>query len=282
MTPEKLRTMHLLRALATLACIARVITLEAQAEPRPASIVSAPHTVLELRQYTLHPGNRDVLIDIFERNFVEGQEAQGMWIVGQFRDLDNPDRFVWLRSFADMAARATALNGFYSGPVWQSHREAANPTMVDSDNVLLLRPARAGTSFPVVTATLPPRDARGAGKGLVVASIVYLRSTAPGQFVDFFEKELKPEWEKAGARVVAELVSETSANNFPRLPVREGERVFVWFATYEDQAAYDKQRRALSATPTWRVISGKLSLWTHQPIENLRLEPTARSRLHGG
>jgi quinol monooxygenase YgiN len=274
--------MHLLRALATLACAASLIAFEAQAEPRPAGIVNAPHAVLELRQYTLHPGKRDVLIDIFDRNFVEGQEVQGMRIVGQFRDLDNPDRFVWLRSFADMAARATALNGFYSGPVWQSHRDAANPTMLDSDNVLLLRPARAGTGFPVVTATLPPRDARGAGKGLVVASIVYLRSTTPGQFVDFFEKELKPEWEKAGAVVVAEWVTETSANNFPRLPVREGERVFVWFATFEDQAAYDKQRRALSAAPNWRVISGKLSLWTHQPIENLRLEPTARSRLHGG
>ena len=274
--------MHMLRTRAKLACAASLIALVAHAQPRTATTMSAPHTVLELRQYTLYPGKRDVLIDIFERNFVEGQEARGMWIIGQFRDLDDPDRFVWLRSFADMSARATALNGFYLGPVWHSHREAANPTMVDSDNVLLLRPARAGTGFPLVTDTLPPRDAQGAGKGLVVASIVYLRSTTPGQFVDFFEKELKPEWEKAGAPVVAELATETSANNFPQLPVREGERVFIWFTTFKDPAAYDKQRRALTASPEWRVISGKLSLWTHQPIEILRLQPTARSRLHGG
>jgi quinol monooxygenase YgiN len=274
--------MHLFRTLAPLAFTASLISLTARAEPTSSKIHSAPHTVLELRQYTLHPGKRDVLIDLFERNFVEGQEAQGMFIIGQFRDLDNPDRFVWLRSFTDMPARAAALNGFYYGPVWQSHREAANPTMVDSDNVLLLRPARADTGFPVTTSTLPPRDARGAGKGLVVASIVYLRSTTPGQFVDFFEKEIEPEWEKAGARVVAELATENSANNFPRLPVREGERVFVWFATFRDQVAYDNHRRALSASPGWREISGKLSLWTHQPIESLRLEPTARSRLHGG
>jgi len=274
--------MHTFRTRATLACAVSLIALVSRAEPQHATTTSAPHQVLELRQYTLHPGKRDVLIDIFERHFVEGQEAQGMRIVGQFRDLDNPDRFVWLRSFADMPARAAALNGFYFGPVWQGHRDTANPTMVDSDNVLLLRPAREATGFPVTTAALPPRDARGAGKGLVVASIIYLRKTIPGQFVDFFEQKLKPEWEKAGATVIAELVTETSANNFPRLPVREGERVFIWFATYKDPAAHEAQQRALAASTQWRTISGELSLWTHQPIEILRLEPTARSRLHGG
>src|SRR5829696_7935028 len=56
-------------------------------------------SVLELRQYTLHPGKRDVLIELFEREFVESQEALGMQLVGQFRDADDPDRFVWLRGF---------------------------------------------------------------------------------------------------------------------------------------------------------------------------------------
>ena len=41
-----------------------------------------------------------------------------MTVIGQFRDLDNPDSFVWLRGFADMEARKRALTGFYSGPVW--------------------------------------------------------------------------------------------------------------------------------------------------------------------
>ena len=50
------------------------------------------YPVVELRQYTLRPGQRDVLIDLFDREFVESQEATGMAIVGQFRDLDDPDR----------------------------------------------------------------------------------------------------------------------------------------------------------------------------------------------
>jgi hypothetical protein len=97
--------------------------------------------IVELRQYTLHPGQRDVLIELFEREFVESQEALGIKIIGQFRDLDNPNRFVWLRGFRDMPSRAQALKDFYGGPVWKAHREAANATMIDSDNVLLLHPA---------------------------------------------------------------------------------------------------------------------------------------------
>jgi hypothetical protein len=70
-----------------------------------------------------------------------------MTLVGQFRDLDEPNRFVWLRGLADMPSRARSLEGFYGGAVWKAHREAANATMIDSDNLLLLRPARPGSEF---------------------------------------------------------------------------------------------------------------------------------------
>src|SRR6478672_4727400 len=107
--------------------------------------IGSPETgccpVLELRQYTLKPGQRDTLIDLFERHFVESQEAAGMTLVGQFRDRRRPDRFVWLRGFPDMEHRHQALEAFYGGPVWSAHRSAANGTMVDSSDVLLLRPA---------------------------------------------------------------------------------------------------------------------------------------------
>jgi quinol monooxygenase YgiN len=237
---------------------------------------------MELRQYTLHAGKRDTLIAIFDRNFVESQEEQGMRIIGQFRDLDNPDHFVWLRSFADMASRAKALNGFYYGPVWQSHREAANATMVDSDNVLLLKPVHLDTAIPIAAKARRSLDALGYGNGLVVGSIVYLRPSTPGKFEDFFENEIRPQLQKSGASVIAELMTEPSANNFPQLPVREDANVFVWFMVFKDGTAFDAQRRALQKSPEWRELAGKLSLWTYQPIETLRLQPTARSRLQAG
>jgi hypothetical protein len=39
--------------------------------------------VVELRQYTVHAGMRDVLIELFDREFVESQEAAGMKVIGQ-------------------------------------------------------------------------------------------------------------------------------------------------------------------------------------------------------
>ena len=73
--------------------------------------------VVELRQYTLKPGALEKLVSVFEEHFIEGQERTGMRILGQFRDLSSPNRFVWLRGFSTMEARRQALSDFYSGPL---------------------------------------------------------------------------------------------------------------------------------------------------------------------
>src|SRR5262245_17210075 len=139
-----LRTLKFL--LATVVFAAQIFAMQ---DPHAQLSLENCCPIVELRQYTLYPGQRDVLIELFDREFVESQEAVGMKVVGQFRDLDNPNRFVWLRGFRDMPSRAQALKDFYGGPVWKAHREAANATMIDSDNVLLLRSATptSGISF---------------------------------------------------------------------------------------------------------------------------------------
>jgi hypothetical protein len=52
---------------------------------------AAECAVVELRQYTLKPGRRDDLIELFDREFIESQEAEGAHLLGQFRDLDRED-----------------------------------------------------------------------------------------------------------------------------------------------------------------------------------------------
>lgn len=69
-------------------------------------------SIVELRQYTLHPGARETLIELFEREFVTGQQSAGITVGGRFRDLDDPDRFVWLRAFPDMEHRRRSLEAF--------------------------------------------------------------------------------------------------------------------------------------------------------------------------
>lgn len=248
--------------------------------------------VVELRQYTLHPGTRETLIDLFETQFIESQEACGMRVVGQFRDLDRPDRFVWLRAFDDMESRRRALEGFYTGPVWMAHRDAANATMIDSDNVLLLRPAAsgevgAGDEHTAIDAT--------AG-GIIVATIYSLDPAAKNEdedtddndaedaalaaFAEWFRTHALPCLAEAGMNVFAQLVTEPARNTFPRLPVREGDRVFVWFAAYPDRASYDAAARTLAELPAWRDdVALALRALTRGEPETLVLAPTRRSSL---
>jgi NIPSNAP len=236
--------------------------------------------IVELRQYTLNPGKRDVLINLFDREFVESQEALGMKVIGQFRNLDNPDRFVWLRGFRDMPSRAQVLKDFYGGPVWKAHRETANATMIDSDNVLLLHPATPTSGFPLGSETRPPAGSNDIRSELVVATIYYFDTPMDAGFGEFFEKTVKPAVIGSGAPVLAYFVTEHSEDTFPALPVRQGENVFVWFARFNDPAAYERHIAALTQVPRWRnEISKELARRLEREPEILKLSPTTRSLL---
>jgi hypothetical protein len=219
--------------------------------------------IVELRQYTLRGGQRDTLTRLFEGAFIAPQEAAGARVLGTYRDLDDADRFVWLRGFDDMVQRGMALRAFYGGSVWQAHRTEANATMIDSDNVLLLR-RRAGS----VGALAP--------QGLVTVWIHYLGKTAPDAFGRFFEDRLTTLLVADGAIPIWTLETEAAPNSFPPLPVREGERVFVWFARWPDRAALDRFDRLWRARSGWRdtVPADLLPALMRKP-ERLLLAPTA-------
>ncbi|HUG85020.1 MAG TPA: hypothetical protein VMM13_10670, partial [Euzebya sp.] len=117
-------------------------------------------------------------IELFDREFVEAQELTGMTVIGQFRDVDRPDHFVWLRGFHDMDHRRRALAAFYGGPCWACHRDAANATMVDSDDVLLLRPV--GPDRGLVLPAVRMRDQQTRADGGLVIVLILPRGTAAG------------------------------------------------------------------------------------------------------
>ena len=233
--------------------------------------------VVELRQYTLHPGQRDVLIDLFDREFIETQEARGMKVLGQFRDLDDPNRFVWLRGFPDMPERARSLAAFYGGPAWKAHSKAANATMVDSDDVLLLRPAPSTAGFSLDEVQRPAPGSTEAPKGLVIVTIYHLAEPPGSALVDLFEREVTPFLEQAGASVLGRFVTESSPNTFPALPVREGEQVVVFFSAFRDGAAHERHLAGLDRSERWSATARALSSRLKRPPETLRLSPTARS-----
>ena len=230
--------------------------------------------VVELRRYILRPGQRETLVALFDATFVESQEAVGIDVIGQFRDLDDPDVFTWVRGFQRMEERARSLAEFYDGETWHAHRQAANATMLDSTNVLLLRPARPESAF-----LLPDhRDDGVASSGYVAAAILQHEPGADeSDAVSFFELAIAPELAAAGGSVLAYFVTEPRSNTFPRLPVREGVNVLVFFVGCGDRPTLERMTDPRSHVSRTTAEAPGLAC----PAETLRLEPTARSLLNG-
>ena len=179
-----------------------------------------------------------------------------------------------------MTSRAKALNDFYSGPVWKAHREAANATMIDSNNVLLLCPAFPTSGFSLENLKRAPIGADEIPTSLVVATIYYFAPPVAPDFINFFEHTLRPLTESLGATISASFVTENSENTYPALPVRTGENVFVWFSTIPVLAAYENYLAALSRSEAWRSeVSTALTRYLEKASEVLKLSPTARSQL---
>lgn len=173
--------------------------------------------IVELRQYTLHPGTRDRFVALFDARFVASQEELGMQILGTFVDRDDPDRYVWIRAFADMTVRRAGLEAFYRGPApaWRDHGPEAVAMMIDSDDVLLLRPA--GGWLPPTT----PVDTITVWPGLVDLAVPH-------------------------------LVTAAEVNDFPALPVRD-EQVTVALGSYPEVPVGPLQTLHVSPTPRSRL-----------------------------
>jgi hypothetical protein len=237
--------------------------------------------IIDLRQYTLYPGTRDEFIALFDRELVETQEACGMRAIGQFRDLGDPNRFVWMRGFTDMPSREKALNAFYvHGEAWKAHGEAARSKMIDSSDALLLRPAWPHSGFSLESADRRPSLESAVPRGIVLATIHHLADAVSADFLAFFEESVKPVLAGAGASFLGFFATEQSPNNFPRLPLREGENVFVSFAGFADLEAYHQFMTCLGRTARWRseIYPSLVRRLPARP-QILRLQPTSRSLL---
>jgi hypothetical protein len=136
--------------------------------------------------------------------------------------------------------------------------------MLDSDDVLLLR------------STSPPHPVRRSQEqgpdGVVAIGIVTYRPTAPVESL-----LTGPGHEVLLAGLEAEVATwrtDPSPNTFPALPVRE-DHVFVWQATFVDEASVNAACARLDAAGEWRALAARVPGWAEH---RLRLSPTRRSR----
>lgn len=254
--------------------------LSAGTPPAAPPATADDHPVIELRQYKIKAGQRDAMIALFEREFVDSQEALGAHVVGRFRDMDDPNRFTWIRGFDNMATRQSALNAFYYGPVWQAHRGEANAMLDDNDNVLLLRPAWDDSGFERRAGAPRPAQTTAGDDDIVIATIYYLWKEPAEGFSSFFRQTVGPRLESAGLPVLGAYIPEEQANNFPPLPVRQGERIFVWFSRATDRDQFTRALGRLDQDSDWKnLVAPGLTDAQERPAQILYLRPTPNARM---
>jgi hypothetical protein len=228
---------------------------------------------VELRNYETQPGQRDTLIAMFEAHFLDVYQAAGAAIVGTFRNLDDPNRWVWLRQFPSNATRATALSGFYGSARWQKLRGPAKATIRDVSDALLL----VGPQGQPIRAEAPP-----AGEP-VPASIFecaryFPKSTAASEHVLSLLKALPAQRLDATRAAPFTLTSYMGANAYPRQHLRPDLAIVV-LELFADTDAAAVAVEARAASRNWRAQEAEIGRLLAAPVERLRLQPTSRSGL---
>src|SRR6266513_3418506 len=230
--------------------------------------------VIEFRRYTIKEGEREHFAEYFESYFPEAFQQMGAIAFGQFFERKNPVGFTWIRGFKNTDARAIINAGFYYGPLWREHASTMNSLMLDSDNVLLLRPLSAERGIPVLPSVDPVKERKGA-QGVVVAQIFAVKPNS----VDAFAKQAEAtfaSYRAAGAREAGVLVTLDAPNNFPQLPVRTDGPFLVWLGILRDEESLKRSFTAVAQRVGETLASENL---LRDTPELLVLEPTPRSRL---
>ncbi len=229
--------------------------------------------VIEFRRYTITEGEREHFAQYFQSYFPEALQQLGAIVFGQFLERKNHNLFTWIRGFKNMDARATINAALYYGPLWKEHRATMNNLLVDSDNVLLLRPLNQERGVLVLPAVDPVYETNGA-QGVLVAQIFAIKTNS----IETFAQQAEPTFAayRGAGREAGVLVTLDVPNNFPQLPIRTDGPYLVWLGILKDNQKLETQFVPLVEHSFRSLVTTGLLRGTPELII---LDPTNRSRL---
>lgn len=93
--------------------------------------------IVEVRSYRIKPGFRNEFIKLFETKAIAAQRSYGIQIMGPMVDVENPNKFVFLRCFPSLEEREQMKESFYGGKEWKNELEALAMPLLESYDIVL-------------------------------------------------------------------------------------------------------------------------------------------------
>lgn len=192
--------------------------------------------VLEIRNYLLKPNLADTFSQYFHSKFVNPMRELGGYTLGEFKVEGSNDRFVWFRSFKNMATRVKFLNDFYiESNTWKENGTAANEMMINSDNVYLLKPLYKSVFLKM-------------NKNFTVVDFYICNSTIE-KVIELFNTQYISFLKTINVTDISFWVSEMKENDFPKLPVFQDKNLLVTITNYENKTDYEAKQKAIDTMP---------------------------------
>jgi len=272
--------MRCLLGLATVIAVCNLTGAQSAQPTAKAFMEPAAHLsdfqAIEFRRYTIKETGqeREQFAQYFDTYFPESFQQVGAIAAGSFLERKNQSGFTWIRGFHTIEDRATANAAFYGGSVWKEHKKTMNDLMIDTDNVMLLRPLSPERGLTILPAVDPVVEVNGA-QGIVVAQIFAIKANS----VEAFAKEAETtfaSYRAAGVREAGVLVTLDVPNNYPQLPVRSDGPFLVWLGILKDNQILENDFTPLADRSVQSLSATGLLRGTPELIV---LNPTHRSRL---
>jgi hypothetical protein len=92
--------------------------------------------IVEVRSYRIKPGHREEFIKAFAIA-IPALRSFGITVPGPLVDLENPNKFVWLRSFPSLEERERMSKAFYRSDVWKNELEGIALLLLESYDIVL-------------------------------------------------------------------------------------------------------------------------------------------------
>lgn len=88
--------------------------------------------IVEVRTYRVMPGRRAEFLQFFESRAAPAQRDHGINVIGPFADVENPNKFVWIRAFPSLEERDRMKTEFYGSDIWLNELEPVAMPMLES------------------------------------------------------------------------------------------------------------------------------------------------------